>query len=295
MKLKSTEPRVIAGSPATAVGRTLELATNLHCDIAAARERCVDCFKDTHTHERFLFVFPRGASSMECGFVGTTPAIQYDATHFLLIPPHVPHSDRGLTKIYDAVALMPSDGQLRCILSEIDFKGKIEDLGTKRVRRSVWLAESIEKYYRERFLVTNPCESALVELERVILRDCLTSAYITVEQYTCNPEECTLVDEVVAYIEARLFESIELDELAKKFKMSNSTFIKFFKKSLNDTPVHYIRRRRLEEAHFLLKSSDHGVEDVALLVGYSEAAAFSHAFKQHFGQSPKTLIDTRAH
>ncbi|MBY0384953.1 helix-turn-helix transcriptional regulator, partial [bacterium] len=54
------------------------------------------------------------------------------------------------------------------------------------------------------------------------------------------------------------------------------------------TPYVYIKNRRLEESLRLLKSGQHTVADVALLVGYESFGAFSEAFKEKYGSSPST-------
>src|SRR5262249_12637752 len=52
-------------------------------------------------------------------------------------------------------------------------------------------------------------------------------------------------------------------------------------------PMHrYLIARRMQEAAFLLESSDEGIARIAGRVGYETAAAFSKSFHRHQGMSP---------
>jgi transcriptional regulator GlxA family with amidase domain len=52
-------------------------------------------------------------------------------------------------------------------------------------------------------------------------------------------------------------------------------------------PVHrYLVAFRMEEAAFMLKSSDVPIAQIAPRVGYRTTTAFSKAFQQHYGLSP---------
>ena len=48
----------------------------------------------------------------------------------------------------------------------------------------------------------------------------------------------------------------------------------------------YLIARRMQEAAFLLGSSDEGIARIAGRVGYETAAAFSKSFHRHQGMSP---------
>lgn len=55
---------------------------------------------------------------------------------------------------------------------------------------------------------------------------------------------------------------------------------------LSCTPVKFIWRRRLQAARAYLGTGRFGVEEVALMVGYGDAASFSRAYIQLFGVQP---------
>jgi len=52
-----------------------------------------------------------------------------------------------------------------------------------------------------------------------------------------------------------------------------------------------IKDRWSSEAYSLVKSDSYSVSDIAIIVGYSDLATFSKAFKKRIGKSPKLMMD----
>jgi AraC-like DNA-binding protein len=74
--------------------------------------------------------------------------------------------------------------------------------------------------------------------------------------------------------------------LAREVAMSRSIFAAKFSSLVGEPPLTYLTRWRLWQASRLLAEGSLSVGEVALRVGYESEAAFSKAFKRHFGQSP---------
>jgi AraC-like DNA-binding protein len=55
---------------------------------------------------------------------------------------------------------------------------------------------------------------------------------------------------------------------------------------VGEPPLTYLTRWRMWQASRLLAEGNLSVGETALRVGYESEAAFSKAFKRHFGQSP---------
>ena len=87
-------------------------------------------------------------------------------------------------------------------------------------------------------------------------------------------------------IEANLFSSITLDELAEYCNLSLSSFKREFAKHYSDTPANYIKTKRLENAAELLKFSDMRITDVAFESGFNELANFTKSFHDKYGVTP---------
>src|SRR5262250_2250654 len=67
--------------------------------------------------------------------------------------------------------------------------------------------------------------------------------------------------------------------------MSRSIFAAKFSSLVGAPPLTYLTRWRLWQASRLLAEGNLSVGETALRVGYESEAAFSKAFKRHFGQS----------
>ncbi len=69
---------------------------------------------------------------------------------------------------------------------------------------------------------------------------------------------------------------------------------KFFKRRLGEklgqSPMDYVRTRRLAEASTLLKKGIYTVTEVASIIGYGSIGAFSEAFRARYGVSPSELL-----
>ena len=96
----------------------------------------------------------------------------------------------------------------------------------------------------------------------------------------------------VDYIEEHLVEPISLAELAQLVRLSPNYFCRAFSQSFG-LPLHrYHSRQRIERAKTLLAKAGSSVTDVGLTVGYSEASAFSTAFRRVTGLAPSAYRRT---
>ncbi|WP_166963892.1 AraC family transcriptional regulator [Yeosuana marina] len=92
----------------------------------------------------------------------------------------------------------------------------------------------------------------------------------------------------VEYImENNYLKPLSINDFANLCNKSESSFKRDFKKIYNDTPVSWIRRKRLDKAAYLLTVKDYTVTECAFEVGYSNISYFIKIFTKQFGVSPK--------
>lgn len=91
---------------------------------------------------------------------------------------------------------------------------------------------------------------------------------------------------VLDHIEAHLAEPLGLGELAAAAGLSPFHFSRVFRRATGETPVQYLRARRLEHARQLLLTSDMPVEAVGQACGFGNAAHFSRSFTTLVGIAP---------
>ncbi len=77
--------------------------------------------------------------------------------------------------------------------------------------------------------------------------------------------------------------------LADTAQMSRASFSQKFRDAVNDTPMNYLGKWRMQVAIDALTSTDRSVAQIADDVGYGSEAAFRHAFKKIVGETPGTI------
>ncbi|RRN63977.1 helix-turn-helix domain-containing protein [Caulobacter sp. 602-1] len=91
---------------------------------------------------------------------------------------------------------------------------------------------------------------------------------------------------ILGRIEAGLDQRIKLSELAALTGLSTGHFSRTFKNSVGDTPLSFIRRRRIERAKVLMAETSAGLAQVAQDCGFCDQAHFTRAFHHLVGLSP---------
>ena len=81
--------------------------------------------------------------------------------------------------------------------------------------------------------------------------------------------------------------------LAKEAGVSRSVLAERFRHYLNEPPMSYLTRWRLQLGAQMLGTTNHGVAQIASEVGYESEAAFNRAFKREF-ELPPARFRTRA-
>lgn len=94
------------------------------------------------------------------------------------------------------------------------------------------------------------------------------------------------IGRVLSAMHADPFRHWTIQSFAKIAGMSRSIFAERFTKAVGEPPLRYLSRWRLTLAADLLRSSGLKVTEVAYRSGYASDAAFSRAFKTHFGYAP---------
>ncbi len=92
----------------------------------------------------------------------------------------------------------------------------------------------------------------------------------------------------IEYIHLNFSERIEPTTLHAISCMSASTYLRYFKKIFNCTPMEYIQDYRLRQAKSMLKHTDHSLTTIAEDCGFWDNAHFIRLFKKKYQISPTT-------
>lgn len=84
----------------------------------------------------------------------------------------------------------------------------------------------------------------------------------------------------------RYAERITVDDMARAAGLSRGHFSTQFRKAFGESPHAYLLTRRLERAAQLLRTTDHGVAEICIDVGWTSVGSFTSSFTRMFGRSP---------
>jgi AraC-like DNA-binding protein len=103
-----------------------------------------------------------------------------------------------------------------------------------------------------------------------------------------------VVRRVVELIESAPHEAFTVADLAMHAGVSERSLHAAFRRQLGTSPMSYVRRRRLEQAHDELLHLDPTtgakVTDIALRHGFTHPGRFAAAYRQRFGEPPSTTL-----
>ncbi|NGZ83730.1 AraC family transcriptional regulator [Duganella aceris] len=94
------------------------------------------------------------------------------------------------------------------------------------------------------------------------------------------------IGRVLSAIHADPYRAWSVHELAGIAAMSRSIFAERFTARVGEAPLHYVKRWKLTLAADMLATGGLKVTQAAQRTGYTSDAAFSRAFKAHFGYAP---------
>ncbi|RXZ81188.1 AraC family transcriptional regulator [Paenibacillaceae bacterium] len=148
------------------------------------------------------------------------------------------------------------------------------------------IAETIEQIHLEAFNKTTGYELAVSMLIKKILLLLLRNDPRKVLAERDNFDRIRLKP-VLDYVEERLTDRIQVDEVCSLANMSYYYFVKFFKKSVGLSFTEYVNYRKIKWAERILLTKDLSISEVGEQIGMPNMAHFYKMFKKYNNCSPK--------
>lgn len=94
------------------------------------------------------------------------------------------------------------------------------------------------------------------------------------------------VSDSIAFMKTKIDSPLSIQELAERQGISSSHFMMLFKGKMNQSPIDYFIRLKIQFACQLLKQSNLKVVEIAGRLGYEDVFYFSRLFKKITGEAP---------
>jgi AraC-like DNA-binding protein len=94
------------------------------------------------------------------------------------------------------------------------------------------------------------------------------------------------IEKAVQYMQQNFGKKVTVRQLAAMVNMSESHFIRCFKKETELSPMEFLIKLRVEKAKKLLQANNLNITDISLQCGFSSASHFSASFAKHAGLTP---------
>jgi AraC-like DNA-binding protein len=93
--------------------------------------------------------------------------------------------------------------------------------------------------------------------------------------------------EVCTFVRENFFRPIPVKEVAVVAKMSPHSFSRFFSRSTGSGFVDYVNQVRSNKACYLLRETDHQINEIVFECGFATVSNFNKQFRKHTGMSAR--------
>ncbi len=103
------------------------------------------------------------------------------------------------------------------------------------------------------------------------------------------PGTAPVVANAISIMEANLEEPLAIGEVGRRSGCSQRDLERRFRRALGATPLFYYRHMRLAAARRMVLETERQVSEIAVRTGFGSASALTRAFRQHFGDTPRSI------
>ncbi len=102
------------------------------------------------------------------------------------------------------------------------------------------------------------------------------------------------VERACQYIDHHINEKFNLQLMCSKLKISSSYLSKLFKQEKNMSIGDYIRKRKIEIAKMLLRTTDRNLSEIAMILSFNSQSHFGRVFLKETGTTPSAYKNSKA-
>ncbi|SFM18655.1 AraC-type DNA-binding protein [Gracilibacillus orientalis] len=102
------------------------------------------------------------------------------------------------------------------------------------------------------------------------------------------------IAKAISFIEKNYAEDISLNDMVTVSGLSKYHFTRLFSTSVNQTPIQYLTKVRIQHALDLLQYNERSIEEIANEVGYTSSNYFSKVFKKLLNETPSNYRQNKS-
>jgi AraC-like DNA-binding protein/quercetin dioxygenase-like cupin family protein len=149
------------------------------------------------------------------------------------------------------------------------------------------IAELLPRYFRSGAThFQSGCKASFLEILYHLARRFQASEVLRSE-FVQRRQQADRLARLFEYVRVNYAERITVEQAMKLVHMSQSQFMKVFKKVSGMTFVAHVTRVRINHALRLLRETDQTIAEIAARTGFPDQSYFDRRFKQAFGKSPR--------
>ncbi|REE02223.1 AraC family transcriptional regulator [Marinoscillum furvescens] len=95
-----------------------------------------------------------------------------------------------------------------------------------------------------------------------------------------------LVKDITEYLNEKIFESIRIEDIEKRFSRSSSTLFTLFKNKTGYSLIHFFNLIKIQKACELMNLTDLSIKEIGYKLDFRDPLYFSRVFKKYMGTSP---------
>lgn len=229
---------------------------------------------DTHAYEIHYFLQGTGhfrnGDSLYTIFPGSLFLTSPETYHAI----RADDSENPIT--YYAVLLsIQEDEQEMAELLKRDIKGgKPRDLGTNY---RFFFEELREKGLSNRENIRRSAVHQLISFLYLLSEG---------EAASYSGEESVHLEKALKYMQKHVIGSITLSDITTRLQITESYFIRLFRRRMGTTPMKYYTKLKVEAAGAMLASTNLSIKEIGAKLSFYSEFHFSRVFKQYTGHAP---------
>ena len=242
---------------------------------------CEYAIMPQHTHPAYSFIL---YFSEEQSFVPVEIPMQDEHYLCTALSPGVPHEEKESDDFTRYIAIM---------IAQDFFDDQYSQYSKHPPEQYIWkqfLVEQDIMHYLKKFMTeyeerTSGSDTVL-EAVAALTTHQLIRNILNIKAAREFVAERFEIQKTLEFMLQNYGKKIAVKDMAKLANMSESNYIRLFKKEAGMAPMEYLIKLRLDKAKKLLRTGSKTITEISLQCGFSSTSHFSSSFSKHLGITP---------